>query len=395
MKWLNTWSYTQQDYRSWPSEVENQVQIVRIQCNHYSETLKLRFSNEYGLTPIIFDYVKIRVIQEEAKQSSEIKNVTVCGNKQVFIYPTANLLSDEIALSLIPGTIIEIETMMRNKTLLTSGTVSYSRINTDVYNYQLKDGQLEAIEQKNLFRMVQENERMFYIYGLSGIDLLVENNMQLIVAFGDSLTQQGFWVDHLKKRFVEVGQHNVAVINRGIGGSRILKGQNPKNDAFIRHGNAGLNRFEKEIYQYGNPDTIIVLHGINDLISRHDGTEEYSYSLKQIEEGLMQYATIAKHHHSRIVIGTIPPMGKSIFYNHKFEEERRILNNWIRKSHYFDEVLDFDSALSDLKIPYLLDQDYDNGDGLHWSSEGGKRAAEIVDISKISMKTIHSKERIQ
>ena len=384
MKWSNIWSYTQQDYRSWPSEVEEQVQVIRIRSNHDSRCLKLRFSNTYGQENLVFEKVCVRVINPDTLQLSESEVVTLHTSERISIFPEANLISDEVKLRIFPGSIIEIETTLQQKTILRSGMVSYSKAGIEVYNYKLKGKEKVFTEQAELFRMVKENNRMFYIYGISGVDVLANDTAKTMVAFGDSLTQQGFWVEPLKRKLLKEKFHEMAVLNRGIGGSRILKGQNPENDSYTRHGMAGLFRFEKEVFMYGAVDVVICLHGINDLISRHDGSKEYPYTVENIQMGLLQYANIAHHHHAKIIIGTLTPMGNSIFYSEDLELERQEINRWIRNNSYFDGIIDFDKALLEVGKESLLQEIYDLGDGLHLAAKGGEKIAEIIELSYVN-----------
>ncbi|SKA10051.1 Lysophospholipase L1 [Pilibacter termitis] len=380
-KWANVWSYTQQDYRSSPSTIENQVQIVRIRSNHVTNQLKLRFSNEYGMETIKFHKVLVRVLEEKTLNVREEKVVHVAGKEEISIFPASNLISDTLTFEVKYGMILEIETHLKKPTVLHSGTVSYSRRELEVFNY-VGDNRT-FVEQKELFQMVKDNTRMFYVYGISGVDFLVNEKVKTIVAFGDSLTQQGFWVDHLKGRLFQEKQHEIAILNRGIGGSRMLKGQNPKNDVFTRHGNAGLFRFEKELFMYGEIDSAICFHGINDLISRHDGGNEYEFSFEDILLGFTQYANLAHQHNVKAYIATITPMKHSIFFNESFEKERQAVNEWIREQRYFDGVFDFEKAVVDKNDSALLAYDYDCGDGLHLSDKGGKALAESIDLAML------------
>ena len=383
MKWANIWSYTQQDYRSWPSTIADQVQVIRVRSHHHTQKMKLRFSNEFGEESLKFESVTVRILDGATLVPEASWPVTVNQATTVEIFPTLNLISDEIPLAVKPGSLIEIETVVKDSTVLKSGTVSYARREQEVTNYQLQDGKPVFVEQKELFRMVQENERMFFIYGLSGIEFEVEPSFKTIVAFGDSLTQQGFWLDNFKGQLFNAGKDQITVLNRGIGGSRVLQGQNPANDAFTRHGQAGLYRFEKEVYAYGPVEAVICLHGINDLISSHDGSGEFTYKKPEIMQGLAQYAALAHQHGSKIIIGTMAPLGASQFYSDAMEAERQEINQWLRQSPLFDGVIDFDQALADQGDPTKLQVNFDCGDGLHFSDQGGQQLAATIDIPYI------------
>jgi lysophospholipase L1-like esterase len=60
------------------------------------------------------------------------------------------------------------------------------------------------------------------------------------------------------------------------------------------------------------------------------------------------------------------------------------LNDWIRNSGVFDQVVDFDAALRDPSRPAYLDKAYDSGDGLHPSTAGYRALAEAVPLSALS-----------
>ena len=368
--WDSIWSYCQLDYRSWPSKIISDHQKITIKLNNVAKEIRLRFSNQYGRQTLSF--AKVTVTVKGRKQ-----NVTVNQSTAIDILAGSNLISDPIQLPLAVGDTLTIETYLKHPVELTGGIVTYSKRITQVSNYHSE----QQIPQKELFRMVAENERMQFIYGLAEVQIPRSEKNRVISFFGDSLVQQGYIVDGLKECLLEKQHSNLAILNTGIGGSRVLKGTDRNFDDYHRHGTSGLERFERDVYSRGPVDGIIVLHGINDLITLEKGNEKTT--LPQLIQGLARYAQIAHAHGSFCYIGTLMPFGESLFYDDKLEAYRQELNRWIRNNTYYDGYFDFERTVASKRHPLRLARDCDSGDGLHLSEKGGARAAEAISIQRL------------
>lgn len=372
-QWQTLWGYQQQDYRSWPSTIESQWQKIRIRLNHQGNQLCLTFGNLYGVEDLYFKQVSVQILNHQAQIKSQRLPVSIDGKKEIQVKAgCACLESDVVTLSYSPGDILEIRTFVSSAVTLTSGIVSYARLQQEVLNYRALNQALSFEDQLTTFRMVQENPRMFFIYGLSGV--LGETEGSTLVAFGDSLTQQGFWIDHLKQRLLEEQVENVSIINRGIGGGRILHDTNPMNDTFQRHGRAGIKRFLHDVLSVNSVTGVLVSYGINDVTSTID-QESSAMLYQQLVDAYTFFAEEAKLRNLSAYITTLMPMKKSIFWTAEGERLRLQVNKWIRNNQYYDLVIDFESFVEDKSHPGYLYTAYDCGDGLHLSSIGGQAIA--------------------
>ena len=95
----------------------------------------------------------------------------------------------------------------------------------------------------------------------------------------------------------------------------------------------------------------------------------------------MELIRISHENKSKIFIGTITPFKhKDMDWYVYSEDLRKQANEWIRKQHYSDGIIDFDLAIRKPEDPdYMLD-DCHLGDGLHPNSIGGKKMADTVKI---------------
>lgn len=370
MEWNSIWGYSQIDYQSWPSKIWNDTQRINIVNNHDFNKIRIKFANLYGRETISFSRV---TIQNLSLSSSMSEKVTVSGSESIHVFPGTRLISDPIKLHAKPGDIIQISTDLEKSVEINGGIVTYSKSITEITNF---DNDC-LILQKNMFRMVNENNRMQFIYGIEELLIPSDYNQTNITFFGDSLVHQGFVVDQLKLLFLEIKKNNVSIINKGIGGSRVLASTDRNSDFYNRHGCSGLLRFESDVYSSGRKEVVIVLHGINDIL-----TTQYK-NTNELINGFKQYKEIANIHNSKMIICTLMPFGNSIFYSSELDEIRQEVNSWIRSNLALDEYFDLEEMVKDTLKPNCLNINYDNGDGLHLNELGGRHIARSIQLNKI------------
>ncbi len=211
------------------------------------------------------------------------------------------------------------------------------------------------------------------------IESLSPENCYSIVAFGDSITAQS-WPDRLKRRLLEEGRTNVAIVRKAIGGSRVLR-EYPC-DAFCHYGPRGLDRFEREVLLPG-VKKVFILHGINDII--HPMKEGNPYrpitdlpTAEELIEGLQFYIDKAHAHGIAVFLAPILPFRGWRTYNEEREAIREKVNYWIYREAPVEGVLPFEANLLNLEDPLSLMPEYDSGDHLHPSGAGAQAMADCI-----------------
>ena len=190
----------------------------------------------------------------------------------------------------------------------------------------------------------------------------------------------------MKQRLLEEKIENTAVINKGIGGGRILEDTDPNFDQFQRHGRAGIKRYLNDVFESQQVDAIIIFHGIIDILGVKN-KENISSLYQQIVSAYIFYAEEAHLRGASAFIATILPLNQnSEMFNKLGEQLRKRVNKWIMNNKYFDGVFYFDKAVGDSKCPDYLKNEFDCGDGLHLSSNGGKAVANSIDLKLLVCK---------
>jgi len=210
---------------------------------------------------------------------------------------------------------------------------------------------------------------------------------RVIVAFGDSITDgtgsrnplMRGWPDYLAERMRMEGMSNVAIVNHGIGGNRLLQ------DSV---GQSALARLDRDVLAMPGVTDLILLEGINDLglsgLTLPGMSEPFpAVGAKDI---IAAYTQIIQRAHAmgiRVIGATLTPDLGSPFPGYATEEKdviRNEINEWIRNSGAFDAVIDFDAAVRDPENPAYLLEAYDAGDRIHPSDTGYKAMADAIDL---------------
>lgn len=104
--------------------------------------------------------------------------------------------------------------------------------------------------------------------------------------------------------------------------------------------------------------------------------------------GYQQLIARAHANDIRIVGATLTPFADTFedgplegYYDEAKETKRLEINDWIRNSGAFDDVIDFDAAVQDPQAPDHILADYDSGDHLHPNDAGYEAMAQSIDLS--------------
>ncbi|MGH8207610.1 MAG: SGNH/GDSL hydrolase family protein [Steroidobacteraceae bacterium] len=221
-------------------------------------------------------------------------------------------------------------------------------------------------------------------YWLSGVDVAAAPSAGLIVAFGDSITDgvnstpnaDLSWVGQLARRLeaAPTRGRNWALINEGISGNRLL------ND-FI--GPAGLARLDRDVFSQPGVKWVIVLEGINDIgFSSLPGIPATAaVTAQQLIAAQRQIIERAHVRGLRVMGATLTPFQGASYYSEHGESVREAVNHWIRTSHAFDAVVDFDAVVRDPHHLKAIRADFNHTDHLHPNDAGYKAMADAIDTA--------------
>ena len=371
-KWVGTWSTAPQlvEPRNMPPEPglsHNTLrQIVRVSIG--GDSLRMRFSNEFGSSPVILNAVHIAVSKGGGIiDPSTDKTLRFKGKQGVTIQQGTAVACDPFRFNLKPGSDAAI-------------TIYFGDTSPDVTGHPgsrttsyLVTGDEASAE--NLSDAVKTE----HWYIINTINVLAPKSAAAVAVLGNSITdgrgsgtnKQNRWPDELARRLQKnPDTREVAVLNEGIGGNCVLR---------KCLGPSAMDRFKRDVLDQNGVHWLIILEGINDIGQVHgpEAAAEVANDLIKAYEKMIDNA----HAKGILVYGaTMLPFGGSFYDSPDRESAWETVNKWIRNSGRFDAVIDLDAALQDPANPLHLLPEADSGDHLHPSEAGHRMMAEAVDL---------------
>ncbi|MER6081293.1 GDSL-type esterase/lipase family protein [Streptomyces sp. NPDC001833] len=191
----------------------------------------------------------------------------------------------------------------------------------------------------------------------------------VVVCLGSSSTAMG-WPQYTAALLP--GHAQVAVVNRGIAGNRILRDAPPQSPSW---GRAGLSRFDEDVLETHGATHLVIAYNSNDwgLPGRITPPDEMP-TLAQLIDGYRELLERARKAGVAVVLATVTPLGPEVVDEPGREDLRLAVNQWIRTCGH--EVVDFDAAIRSPADPSRLDDAYAAPDHTHPNVNGSKRLAQ-------------------
>jgi lysophospholipase L1-like esterase len=370
--WVGTWASSPQlaspaDVPPAPGFADTTLrQIVHISIG--GTKIRVRFSNAFGKTALTI--VSVHVAKAEAGgaiQTATDKPLTFNGQSAITIPAGALFYSDALDFDLAPLSDLAITIYLR---AAPDGITVHS--GSRATSYFCAGDAVSAT-------VLPAPQTADHWYFLNGVDVTARDSAAAVVVLGDSITDgknsttngNSRWPDELARRLLaNKAASNVAVLNEGIGGNRLLHdGLGPN----------ALARLDRDVLAQIGARWLIILEGINDI-----GTCKENCDLESIAGDIIgAYRQIIVRAHSqniKVYGATITPFGGSFYASPAAERARQAVNQWIRTSGQFDAVIDFDAAIRDPNNLSNLSAASDSGDHLHPNNGGYKAMAGSVDV---------------
>lgn len=384
-EWITTWAASPQ--KVWnkdfvfptniPDQISNQTIKQISQISLGGEAVRLIFTNQYGDQPLYIDQTTIGLANAASLKSKSTYPVYFSGQLKAKILPGKQLVSDPIELAVPDHTQLEVNSFIQKPTTFKTFHWDAKQTSWLITGNQTTNLTTPTDAKTTTARLL-----------LSAIEVKRKQKAQVVAVIGDSITDGATatldantrWTDFLAKR---LSAHQVAVINSGISGNRLLTGG---------MGDSALDRLKKEIFQYSGVKTLIVLVGINDI--SWPGTafapKQQIPTFEALTEGYKRVVREAHKQGMQVIGATLLPFSGALpntpldnYYQPNKDELRQRINHWIRTSHTFDGVLDLEQGLKDPKHPDRLNPIYDSGDHLHPNDRGNQQMANLVDLNEL------------
>lgn len=384
-QWVTTWAASPQ--KVWnkdfvfptniPDQISNQTIKQISQISLGGEAVRLVFTNQYGDQPLYIDKTTVGLVKGQSLKSKSAYPVYFSGKLKAQILPGKQLISDPIPLPVPDHAQLMVNTFIQKPTTFKTFHWDAKQTSLLITGNQTANLNTPTSAKTTTARLL-----------LSAVEVKPKRKAHVVAVIGDSITDGATatldantrWTDFLAKR---LSPHQVAVINSGISGNRLLT------DGM---GDSALERLKKEVFQYSGVKTLIVLVGINDI--SWPGTafapKQQIPTFEALTQGYKRVVDEAHRQGIQVIGATLLPFSGALpntpldnYYQPNKDELRQRINHWIRTSHTFDGVLDLEQGLKDPKHPDRLNPIYDSGDHLHPNDRGNQQMANLVDLNEL------------
>ena len=381
LNWVSTWATAEENFTASTDRVPNTLngttvrQIIRVTTS--GETMKLKFSNQYGNTDVVVRSVHIAKQVQADKSTIDVSTdtvVTVNGAEE-FVIPRGQTIETDpvhFPVSALENVAVS---MYFGSTPTTAATITGHR-GARATTYQGNGNQVSN-------ETLNANKTILSWYFLCDVALDMPEGSRAIVCFGDSITdgygtdasylnqkpdQYTRWGDYFAKRLqADENTKNVSVLNEGIGSNGMLSSYPT---------DSGRDRYARDLLEHDGVEYVIILFGVNDL-QKLNNTSKY----EQLRVEFEKMITLAHEHGIKVYAAPILPFGKySDYYSENSERVRTMLNDWFRSADsHVDGIIDFESAVADPSDPKCILPAY-TSDGLH-PHLGYNVMADAIDLT--------------
>ncbi|KRI62075.1 lipase [Acinetobacter pittii] len=384
-QWVTTWAASPQ--KVWnkdfvfptniPDQISNQTIKQISQISLGGEAIRLVFTNQYGDQPLYIDKTTVGLAKGQSLKSKSAYPVYFSGKLKAQILPGKQLMSDPIQLPVPDHAQLMVNSFIQKPTTFKTFHWDAKQTSWLITGNQTANLNTPSSAKTTTARLL-----------LSAVEVKPKRKAHVVAVIGDSITDGATatldantrWTDFLAKR---LSPHQVAVINSGISGNRLLT------DGM---GDSALKRLKSEVFQYSGVKTLIVLVGINDI--SWPGTafapKQQIPSFEALTEGYKRVVKEAHEQGIQVIGGTLLPFSGALpntpldnYYQPNKDELRQRINHWMRTSKTFDGVLDLEQGLKDSKHSDRLNPIYDSGDHLHPNDKGNQQMANLVDLNQL------------
>jgi len=311
---------------------------------------RIRMSNAFGTKPVTFTDAFIGLQESGSAIVAETNHAILFGDqKSVTVAPGQSVVSDAVTLNFVKSAA---DPLLKGRKLSISFHIAGESGPITWHAKALTTSYLTAPGAGSKGGEIAETAFPFSTtswYFLDEVDMLVDDNTRVIVAFGDSITDgtgttingDDRWPDVLSRRLHAVYGDEFAVVNQGIGGNRVAGPDEYTPDKPIPGGPAAVARLDRDIISLPGVKTVVWMEGINDFgadVPVDRVIEAFTKGVATLRRkipGVQIYAaTLTSALNSSIASHGRPEV----------DAKRKILNEFLRTSKIFDGVFDFDAA---------------------------------------------------
>ena len=381
--WKTSWSYLPIPFGQTVGHLENCTEFVWIKNNVDGCALRLRFTNRYSEGSLVIEKVQVAAA-EPFRRPNKWHTVRYHHSEQITLEPGEEGCSDPVEMEIRHGQELVVSMYFRQRQLVQSACTTYAANSWHAaFLPRDRTGENMVFASGKLSDLDPRLKDAELCVGICAAQVEPVRPFQTVALFGDSITHMSYFADALARQLFERYPGQVTVLNRGIGGNRLLSDGTQVETELGKgscYGKAGAARYVADLYGQETPDAVVILEGVNDLMHplQFDKLEEI-VSANAMLDAVRGMAAFSKAQGSAVYAGTIMPYGGGAYRLDEVTEAKRREFNWLLlEDGGLYQAVDFASAVCETENPSVMRPDLHLGDGLHPNFAGGEVMAGVI-----------------
>jgi lysophospholipase L1-like esterase len=371
-QWLGTWEAAPSGVNDLGCDDCTIRNIVHTSIG--GQEIRIHISNVFGTAPLVVAHATVALPAAPGSASVEagtLTEVTFGGAASVTIPAGQDVWSDPIPLAVPANSDLLVTTY-------TPGDPTPFTYHPDAQEYSYYTSGADEADATDASAF-PDTTGSYYL--ITGVEVDGSQARGDVVTFGDSITD-GYqstydldyrWPNILADRLLALPPRDqMGVLNAGIGGNRILL------DGGNGFGPSALSRFQRDVVDQPGVRTVIILLGINDIQQT-----PHQLDASKIIAGLRRLIAMGHAAGLRVIGATLTPFQGWTTFNQQEEQTWAAVNHWIRTSHTYDGVIDFDNVVRDPADPLRYLPAYDSGDHLHPNDAGYMAMGAAINLDEL------------
>ena len=345
--WYSAWGTSHNAAQTTPAMSGRTVRML-LMPSISGTHVRVKVENTMGTAPVTFSaaYLGVSVGDSADIRSGSNRQLTFDGQPGLTLPAGEGAYSDAIEFRVRAFQKLSLSLDVASATDISSHVVGL-RINYSAAGTRAADTSGAGFEP--LPEIPALNSGQWPFYWVAGLDVKSESANGSIILFGDSITDGRCstrddalvvqpnlyqrWGDVLAQRLARGPEKDrKAVVNEGIAGNRVLNRGN---------GPSALERVHRDVLDRDGATHVVFFEGTNDITG--------GFTAEQIQAGT-QIIIDKVHAAGMKIIGvTVIPRGRPApltGWTAAMEQERLLLNQWMRTQANFDGIIDFDKLMA-------------------------------------------------
>ena len=385
--WVQAWgqSHSALSFFYYPSCPKTYRMVV---CSPISgKKLRLELSNECAKNDVYIGCITASKCDKNGCFTDECKTVYFNSNASFSIKKGEVIKTDPIDFTVETNDYFCISIYVEKGSLRSGNLIDSVELITVKGNVTKEKNVLNQRRKRDRVREIASSLLKMYFHKpiplFQSVELLNDTGASAITVFGDSISQQGYWVNDFEKRIRNEYPGRYSVINKSIMGNRTLRDFSTRFICKGLFGISGLNRLERDVLNYDDTEYVIYALGTNDFLqyntiaapkSEKPTAKEHFDAVKGISDLLLK-------HGKKLIVFNVLNFGEAIDSRPEKETMVKEYNTILSENaDKFHAVYDQAELVINPEKPHCSKKEYLGKDYIHPNKEGGKIVADNVNL---------------